>query len=66
MTKVLQDKYGFDDFNQKVFAEGGRGVGKFLWFAGDRGLIDRDGRGGETEVDVACGRGCFVVADVVG
>jgi NADH-quinone oxidoreductase subunit L len=40
VTKVLQDKYGFDEFNQKVFAEGGRGVGKFLWFAGDRGLID--------------------------
>ena len=39
-TKILQDKYGFDEFNQKVFAAGGRGVGKFLWFAGDRGLID--------------------------
>jgi NADH-quinone oxidoreductase subunit L len=25
VTKVLQDKYGFDDFNQKVFAGGGRG-----------------------------------------
>jgi len=39
-TKILQDKYGFDDFNQKVFAGGGRGVGKALWVAGDRGIID--------------------------
>jgi NADH-quinone oxidoreductase subunit L len=23
VTKMLQDKYGFDDFNQKVFAGGG-------------------------------------------
>ena len=39
-TRVLQDKYGFDDFNQKVFAAGGRNIGKFLWSAGDRTLID--------------------------
>ena len=40
VTKILQDKYGFDDFNQKVFAGGGRGLGNLLWSAGDRTLID--------------------------
>jgi len=40
VTKVLQDKYGFDDFNQKVFARGGQGLGRFLWSAGDRTFID--------------------------
>ena len=40
VTRVLQDKYGFDDFNQKVFAGGGRGLGNLLWNAGDRTLID--------------------------
>jgi NADH-quinone oxidoreductase subunit L len=40
VTRILQDKYGFDDFNQKVFADGGRGLGSFLWSAGDRAFID--------------------------
>ena len=40
LTRILQDKYGFDDFNQKVFAGGGRGLGSFLWSAGDRAVID--------------------------
>ncbi|MGB5831953.1 MAG: NADH-quinone oxidoreductase subunit L [Thiohalocapsa sp.] len=40
VTRILQDKYGFDDFNQKVFAGGSRGIGKLLWNAGDRTLID--------------------------
>jgi NADH-quinone oxidoreductase subunit L len=39
-TRVLQDKYGFDDFNQKVFAGGGLNIGRFLWNSGDRMLID--------------------------
>jgi NADH-quinone oxidoreductase subunit L len=37
---ILDRKYGFDDFNQMVFGSGGRGIGKLLWKAGDRGLID--------------------------
>ncbi|MGA7981103.1 MAG: NADH-quinone oxidoreductase subunit L [Chromatiaceae bacterium] len=37
---ILDRKYGFDDFNQAVFAAGSRGIGKLLWVAGDRGLID--------------------------
>ena len=40
LTRVLADKYGFDEFNQRVFADGGRGLGRFLWITGDRGLID--------------------------
>jgi NADH-quinone oxidoreductase subunit L len=40
VTRVLDNKYGFDDFNQKVFAGGGRGLGQLLWQAGDRALID--------------------------
>jgi NADH-quinone oxidoreductase subunit L len=40
LTRILQDKYGFDDFNQKVFAGGGRGLGSFLWSNGDRAVID--------------------------
>ncbi|NCA70066.1 MAG: NADH-quinone oxidoreductase subunit L [Sphingobacteriia bacterium] len=40
LTKVLQAKYGFDEFNQKVFAGGGRWLGTRLWITGDRTLID--------------------------
>jgi NADH-quinone oxidoreductase subunit L len=40
LTRVLEDKYGFDDFNQRVFADGGRGLGRFLWANSDRRLID--------------------------
>lgn len=36
----MQTKYGFDDFNQRVFGEGGIGVGRLLWIQGDRTLID--------------------------
>jgi NADH-quinone oxidoreductase subunit L len=39
-TRVLQAKYGFDDFNQRVFAGGGRRLGTALWVSGDRILID--------------------------
>lgn len=40
LTRLLQDKYGFDDFNQRVFADGGRRLGRFLWSASDRRFID--------------------------
>ncbi|MGQ9659077.1 MAG: NADH-quinone oxidoreductase subunit L [Thermochromatium sp.] len=40
VTRVLQDKYGFDDFNQRVFAGGSRDLGLKLWITGDRTLID--------------------------
>jgi len=37
---ILEHKYGFDAFNQAVFAGGSKMLGKFLWFAGDRVIID--------------------------
>jgi len=40
VTRVLQDKYGFDDFNQRFFAGGSRNLGRSLWITGDRTLID--------------------------
>ena len=40
VTRMLQNKYGFDDFNQKVFAAGSRGLGNLFWSVGDRTLID--------------------------
>jgi NADH-quinone oxidoreductase subunit L len=40
LYSVLENKYGFDDFNQKVFAGGSRGIGQLFWKVGDRMLID--------------------------
>jgi NADH-quinone oxidoreductase subunit L len=40
LYKLLDKKYWFDEVYQAVFAGGSRGLGKFLWLAGDRGLID--------------------------
>ena len=37
---ILDRKYGFDEFNDKVFAVGGRATGRMLWQAGDVALID--------------------------
>lgn len=37
---VLDNKYGFDDFNQAFFAGGSRALGGFLWSFGDRKVID--------------------------
>ena len=39
--RILVNKYGFDDFNQAVFANGAVMLGRFLWRAGDVFLIDR-------------------------
>jgi len=38
--KILVNKYGFDDFNQAVFAGGTRSIGRFLWHLGDEKTID--------------------------
>jgi NADH-quinone oxidoreductase subunit L len=38
--RVLDRKYGFDEFNQAVFAGGSRLIGRTLWQAGDRAVID--------------------------
>lgn len=37
---ILDRKYGFDEFNQMVFAGGSKLLGKFLWLVGDRAVID--------------------------
>jgi NADH-quinone oxidoreductase subunit L len=38
--KLLLNKYGFDDFNQIVFARGAREIGQLLWKIGDVKIID--------------------------
>jgi NADH-quinone oxidoreductase subunit L len=40
LHRLLENKYGFDDFNDKVFAGGSRGLGGLLWRVGDRFFID--------------------------
>ncbi|MEQ1601355.1 MAG: NADH-quinone oxidoreductase subunit L [Methylophilaceae bacterium] len=37
---ILDNKYGFDAFNEKVFAAGSRWVGNKFWLIGDVKLID--------------------------
>jgi NADH-quinone oxidoreductase subunit L len=38
--QILENKYGFDSFNERVFAGGARFVGDKLWQIGDVQLID--------------------------
>jgi NADH-quinone oxidoreductase subunit L len=38
--RILLNKYGFDDFNQLVFARGTRAIGQVLWKIGDVKIID--------------------------
>lgn len=40
LTRILNNKYGFDDFNQRVFASGALNIGRALWNTGDRLVID--------------------------
>ena len=40
LTRILEAKYGFDDFNDWFFAGGARKVGNGLWKAGDVTVID--------------------------
>lgn len=40
INTVLENKYGFDSFNEKVFAGGSRLIGHQLWTIGDVQLID--------------------------
>ena len=37
---ILDNKYGFDSFNQTVFAGGSRMIGNVLWKIGDQKIID--------------------------
>lgn len=40
MVRILEEKYGFDAFNQKVFAAGSVRLGRLLWRYGDALAID--------------------------
>jgi len=40
LHRVLEKKYGFDEFNQAIFANGARRLGGLLWRIGDVRLID--------------------------
>ncbi|TNJ34392.1 NADH-quinone oxidoreductase subunit L [Arenimonas terrae] len=40
LTRILENKYGFDDLWIKGFAGGGVKLGRFSWKRGDAGLID--------------------------
>jgi len=40
MHRLLENKYGFDDFNQKVFAGGSLNIADKLWSVGDVKIID--------------------------
>lgn len=40
LHSILDKKYGFDDFNQTVFAGGSRKIAALLWKVGDQVLID--------------------------
>ena len=38
--QILENKYGFDSFNERVFAGGARRIGEKLWQIGDVQIID--------------------------
>ena len=40
INRVLENKYGFDSFNERVFAAGSRFIGHQLWQIGDVKIID--------------------------
>ncbi|MFW5432203.1 MAG: NADH-quinone oxidoreductase subunit L [Methylophilaceae bacterium] len=40
LHRLLENKYGFDSFNERVFAGGSRFIGSKLWQIGDVKLID--------------------------
>jgi NADH-quinone oxidoreductase subunit L len=40
LYRIMENKYGFDRFNEIVFAGGARLIGRVLWKVGDETLID--------------------------
>jgi NADH-quinone oxidoreductase subunit L len=40
LARILENKYGFDDFNDWFFAGGARSIGTGLWTWGDKTVID--------------------------
>jgi NADH-quinone oxidoreductase subunit L len=45
---ILENKYGFDAFNERILARLSRGLGTVFWKVGDQGLIDGAVIGGST------------------
>lgn len=39
-VRILENKYGLDQFNEWFFAGGARGLGRALWKGGDQAVID--------------------------
>ncbi len=39
-VRILENKYGLDQFNEWFFAGGARGIGRGLWKGGDQAIID--------------------------
>ncbi|WP_153108818.1 NADH-quinone oxidoreductase subunit L [Propionivibrio limicola] len=50
LYKVLENKYYFDEFNERIIAGGARLLGKGLWRGGDAGVIDGVIVGGSVRV----------------
>ena len=50
LHKLLMNKYGFDDFNDRVFARGSLAIGKFFSNFGDRTIIEGGVNGTATVV----------------
>ena len=46
LYRILENKYGFDDFNDKVLVRGTRALGSILFGVGDRRIIDDIGVNG--------------------
>ena len=40
LYRILENKYGFDRFNEVVFSGGSRLIGRVLWKVGDQTMID--------------------------
>ena len=40
LYRVMDNKYGFDRFNEVIFSGGARAIGRVLWKVGDEAIID--------------------------
>jgi len=50
LYNILKSKFGFDTFNQWIFAGGTRGTGSIFWHLGDQWLIDGLGVNGSAKL----------------
>tara|TARA_B110000114_G_scaffold76492_1_gene80976 strand:- start:198 stop:524 length:327 start_codon:yes stop_codon:yes gene_type:complete len=40
LYRIMDNKYGFDRFNEVIFCGGARVIGRVLWKVGDEAIID--------------------------